>query len=280
MDPLASVLCIQNPSGIPFDLRPFFSEPGRERPERIPCNDGNSKPLLCFLRYSSEAAARSAQRAVLVPPGIIVSSISNSPKLIAEYHLANTSWSRRPPNAPSQVGSPHSLAYPCSVETSIPLNLHGNAITYDLSGLEDDATAITELMRISRSEAHIWLTVAAHYRRTGRPVQAERVASALLKEHHVTIANHGRRPVQLLLAACAIDLARRAKDEHNPALATFHEGRAIQHLQEVYGEDTPAVRPSPVIVPRREPEPKIRPKYASQEVAFQRALVDRYGRRR
>jgi hypothetical protein len=132
------------------------------------------------LRYSSEAAARSAQRAVRVPPGIIVSSISQSPRLIAEYRLANSSWSCLPPRNPLRGAAHSSPAYPFSVETSIPLNLHGREITYDLNGLEDDATGFMDLMRIARSDIHIWITVAAQYRRTGRPVQAERVANVLL----------------------------------------------------------------------------------------------------
>ncbi|EAU91419.2 hypothetical protein CC1G_01908 [Coprinopsis cinerea okayama7 len=86
------------------------------------------------------------------------------------------------------------LTYPHSLETSVLMDLRSGIVAYDLERLEDDPASAIHLLKLTKSDIHIWMVIAAHYRRTKRPLAAIEVVFAMMEGGLEDRASRDRLP--------------------------------------------------------------------------------------
>ncbi|KAK7472752.1 hypothetical protein VKT23_000862 [Stygiomarasmius scandens] len=165
--------------------------------------------------------------------------------LHASVLVPSTNLPRKP--SPSLV---HSIVdSSVTLSSRITLSFSGETFVYDLRSLQADPHEIIELLRTSASERGNWMTVAAHYRRSGNASASISILTELLKvmaQHHVP--EQDLKPVFLLLSGCESDLGKH-KDANSD-----HYRNAQKWLQKVYGRAPVPPTPVPVsIAPRASP---------------------------
>ncbi|KAH7913917.1 hypothetical protein BJ138DRAFT_1145027 [Hygrophoropsis aurantiaca] len=124
----------------------------------------------------------------------------NHPNLLSSAHLVlpPTPVSIAPlplplPISPIRTTHINSSADKSSAITSTALSAphlvhlthHGHPLTYDLNALTDDPKDAIALLGATRAEPGAYLTVGAHYRRTGRSAAACVVIQALLRRENI-----------------------------------------------------------------------------------------------
>ncbi|KAJ7783306.1 hypothetical protein B0H16DRAFT_1710098 [Mycena metata] len=147
--------------------------------------------------------------------------------------------------APLPTPSPAANPFPC-MENHILMRLCGENITLDLRCLAADPATVIELLKVTASERGNWLIVGAYYRRTGNPVGAIAVVTAMLEAlKQFNIPEHELKPAFLLLSGCEADLGKLARSNSDPDKVSEHYSNAQQWLQKVYGASIPPLAPSP-----------------------------------
>ena len=95
--------------------------------------------------------------------------------------------------APDKVSSKLSLQQLSdpgyTVATHIGLSLHGEKFSLDLASLDTAPDGVVELLKTTRCPSGTWMTVAAYYRREGKPKSAIGVLKAMLRSTYLAIKN-------------------------------------------------------------------------------------------
>ncbi|KAG6845914.1 hypothetical protein H0H87_000720 [Tephrocybe sp. NHM501043] len=119
----------------------------------------------------------------------------------------------------------------------LTLSFCGEEFKYDLDTLENDPKPILELLKATESERGTWITVGAHYRRSGNAIAAIAVVESLIMFMTAQgLPESDLKPAFLLLSGCETDLAKRLKAEQ-PIDAESHYKRSQALLQKVYGSE-------------------------------------------
>ncbi|KAJ7045643.1 hypothetical protein C8F04DRAFT_1065568 [Mycena alexandri] len=147
------------------------------------------------------------------------------------------------PSPATSSSVPPANPFPC-IEDHILMRLCGENITLDLRCLAADPATVIELLKVTASERGNWLIVGAYYRRTGNPVGAIAVVTAMLEAlKQFNIPEHELKPAFLLLSGCETDLGKLARSNSDPDKVSEHYSNAQQWLQKVYGASTPPLPP-------------------------------------
>ncbi|KAJ6500017.1 hypothetical protein C8R47DRAFT_275833 [Mycena vitilis] len=143
------------------------------------------------------------------------------------------------PSSSVSSSSPAATPSPC-IDNCIIMRLCGENITLDLRSVGGNPATIIELLKATSSERANWLIVGAYYRRTGNPVGARAVVTAMFEAmKQFNIPENDLKPAFLLLSGCETDLGKVARLKGDTDKASEHYSNAQKWLHMVYGASAP-----------------------------------------
>jgi len=130
------------------------------------------------------------------------------------------------------------------IQTFLPMNLDGKAVSLDLRALDDDPRPVIELLSATSSDRDKWMIVGAFYRRKGNIHAALTVVTTMVKVlNDQGIRECDMKPAFLMLSSCHVELWRqsRSTDGSETEISAAHLDKSCRWLQLVYGPGNPEV---------------------------------------